>query len=531
MYQALYRKWRPKRFEDVVGQEHVTETLKRQVAAGRLSHAYIFVGTRGTGKTTCAKILAKAVNCEHPVNGDPCNECASCRGIDSGAILDIEELDAASNNGVENIRALRDEAVFTPASVRKRVYIIDEVHMLSMSAFNALLKILEEPPEHLIFILATTELRKVPPTILSRCQRFSFKRITTRDIRNRLAYVAEKENIDLTPDAADMLSRLADGSLRDALSLLDQCACGDTVDEGRVLSTIGLAGSAETVRLLDAVAAHNVSAALEIFDVLYSDGKDPSSVLRELSALMRDILLKKAAPKSADKLISGEFSSGELDKYSGALSDGFLIGSIGDIQDSLSDLTQSADKRTAAELCLIKLCLPEESRQTYNAQEPDAAVAAEPVKAAMPKGTPEEEQGLRRADDAPAAEDVLSDLKTEKEKSKPEKVNIQAKLGADQWQEIVKAVGVRIGPASYSFLSDKAHVEGDINGDLLEIRASSDFAASMIDTPEVTGAVRDEASKLLGRAVRIKVTVGAPKRDLQSDKLDELMKFGNVKLI
>ena len=224
MYQALYRKWRPRTFDDVVGQAHITDTLKRQVAAGRLSHAYLFTGTRGTGKTTCAKILARAVNCEHPVDGNPCNQCPACLGIENGSILDVLELDAASNNGVDQVRALRDEAVYTPAAVRKRVYIVDEVHMLSTAAFNALLKILEEPPEHLMFILATTELHKVPATIKSRCQQFSFKRILPGDIAQRLAYVAEQEGIDLTPEGAALLARLADGGLRDALSLLDQCA-------------------------------------------------------------------------------------------------------------------------------------------------------------------------------------------------------------------------------------------------------------------------------------------------------------------
>ena len=197
MYQALYRKWRPRTFDDVVGQSHITDTLKRQVATGRLSHAYLFTGTRGTGKTTCAKILARAVNCEHPVDGNPCNQCPSCLGIESGSILDVLELDAASNNGVDQVRALRDEAVYTPAAVRKRVYIVDEVHMLSTAAFNALLKILEEPPEHLMFILATTELHKVPATIKSRCQQFSFKRILPGDIAARLAYVAREEGIEL----------------------------------------------------------------------------------------------------------------------------------------------------------------------------------------------------------------------------------------------------------------------------------------------------------------------------------------------
>ena len=232
MYQALYRKWRPRTFDDVVGQSHITDTLKRQVSGDRLSHAYLFTGTRGTGKTTCAKILARAVNCQNPQNGNPCNQCPACLGIENGSILDVLELDAASNNGVDQVRALRDEAVYTPAAVRKRVYIVDEVHMLSTPAFNALLKILEEPPAHLLFILATTELHKVPATIKSRCQQFSFKRILPGQIAQRLEYVAGQEGIDLTPEGAALLARLADGGLRDALSLLDQCSGGGgRVDE------------------------------------------------------------------------------------------------------------------------------------------------------------------------------------------------------------------------------------------------------------------------------------------------------------
>ena len=245
MYQALYRKYRPQTFDDVVGQQGVTQTLKNQLQTGRLSHAYLFTGTRGTGKTTCAKILAKAVNCENPQDGNPCNRCAACRSIDAGACMDVLEIDAASNNGVDSVRALRDDAVYTPAEVKKRVYIIDEVHMLSLSAFNALLKIIEEPPEHLLFILATTELHKVPATILSRCQRFAFRRIVPEDIVGRLNYIAYQESIELEPDAAAFLARLADGGLRDAVSLLDQCASAAqgavTVDEA--CKVLGLAGA------------------------------------------------------------------------------------------------------------------------------------------------------------------------------------------------------------------------------------------------------------------------------------------------
>lgn len=306
MYQALYRKWRPKSFADVVGQEHITETLRRQAAQGRLSHAYLFTGTRGTGKTTCAKILAKAVNCQHPVDGDPCNQCPACLGIDNGSLLDVLELDAASNNGVDQVRALRDEAVYSPASVKYRVYIIDEVHMLSISAFNALLKILEEPPAHLIFILATTELHKVPATILSRCQRFAFKRLQPRDIAARLLYVARQEDMDLTEDAAGLLSRLSDGAMRDALSLLDQCgAAGGRIDGERVLDVLGLAGNVQTAELMDCLLRRDAQSALLLLDRLYSGGKDVGALLGELSALTRDLLIRMTAPEGGAALLSG----------------------------------------------------------------------------------------------------------------------------------------------------------------------------------------------------------------------------------
>lgn len=359
MYQALYRKYRPKTFDDVVGQEHITETLKKQVETGRLSHAYLFIGTRGTGKTTCAKILAKAVNCEHPVNGNPCNQCAACRGIDDGSILDVVELDAASNNGVDNVRALRDEAVFSPASVRKRVYIVDEVHMLSNSAFNALLKILEEPPEHLMFILATTELHKVPATILSRCQRHSFKRIQVDTITARLNFVAQQEHLNLQPDAAALLARMADGGMRDALTLLDQCCGNECISTDAVISAIGLAGNLRTAQLLRSVAAGDTAGALEQFRELWQDGKDPSALLDELSMLQRDLLMQAVAPRGGRELLSGAYDPVTLEELSGAFSSAQLLANLQSIQQTLGAMASQPNPRIAAELCLIRLCRPE----------------------------------------------------------------------------------------------------------------------------------------------------------------------------
>ena len=428
MYQALYRKWRPKTFADVTGQDHITETLRKQVAEGRTSHAYLFTGTRGTGKTTCAKILAKAVNCEHPVDGNPCCACPSCLGIENGSFLDVLELDAASNNGVDQVRALRDEAIYSPARVKKRVYIIDEVHMLSISAFNALLKILEEPPEHLMFILATTELHKVPATILSRCQRFSFRRIQPKDIEARLQYVARQESIPLTESGAELLSRLADGALRDALSLLDQCAAaGGNLDAQAVLDTLGLAGGLRTVKLLEAVLQRDAQAALLQLNELYQGGKDIGAVLGELSSLVRDLLLRKTAPQGCAALLSGSFDAETLERLCQGQSTQRFLYLSATLQKCAADLYYSANRRTDAELCLLRLCdeglsgdltalnarmrrleermavLPEAIRQGAPMDAP-----ARPQKAAKPAPKP-----ARPTDDAPPWEEERPPLPEE----------------------------------------------------------------------------------------------------------------------
>ena len=343
-YQALYRKYRPQTFDDVSGQMAVTQTLKTQLMTGKMSHAYLFTGSRGTGKTSCAKILAKAVNCEHPDGGNPCNRCAACRAIDDGTCMDVLEIDAASNNGVDNIRDLRDDAVYTPSQVKKRVYIIDEVHMLSLSAFNALLKIIEEPPEHLLFILATTELHKVPATILSRCQRFSFRRISQEDIAARLQYVAYQENIDLDEAAARVIARLADGGMRDGLSLLDQCASatvGELTAEA-VYTCLGIAGERKCGQLLSSIAAHNTKEALQLFNQLYTDGKDLGAMLDELACLIRDLLVLKTAPGAGITMLSGVASDQEVQSLSGQLSSGELVRMMGLVQQTVADFSRRA---------------------------------------------------------------------------------------------------------------------------------------------------------------------------------------------
>lgn len=360
MYRALYRKWRPQCFTDVYGQRHITDTLMHEVEANRFSHAYLFTGSRGTGKTTCAKILAKAVNCLHPVNGNPCNECEMCRGIDDGSVLDVIEIDAASNNGVDNIRDLREEANFTPAAAKYRVYIIDEVHMLSQGAFNALLKTLEEPPEHVLFILATTEVQKLPATILSRCQRFDFRRIPPEDISARLLEVANNEGISLTNEAALLIARIADGALRDALSILDQCAgSGEAVTVETVSSCAGLLGRGYLFELSDAVYSGNAAAALEVIDRLHSSSCDMERLLSELVNHFRNVLLVKTLKKPEELVVC---TPEELQKYK-ALSEKMTNGSLLYIMETLcreaSALKYSSYQRAQTETVLIRLCNPQ----------------------------------------------------------------------------------------------------------------------------------------------------------------------------
>ena len=356
LYQALYRKWRPQTFADVIGQQHITDTLRAQLQSGRLSHAYLFTGTRGTGKTTCAKILARAVNCEHPVNGDPCNECAACRGILDGSVLDVTEIDAASNNGVDNIRDLRDETRYTPAQVKKRVFIIDEVHMLSIGAFNALLKTLEEPPEHVLFILATTELHKVPATILSRCQRFDFRRIGAEDIARRLLDVAAGEGIELTEGAARLIARLADGAMRDALSMLDRAAAAGAVDEQTVTAALGVLGQGDGVRLAEALKAGDLAAAVGLLDEYYNEGRDLAAVYDQMLGLMRDALLVKTSKTDVSALISPAYTVKTLQKLCDGLAASTLLAWSRVIGEALDRMRSAANRRVEAELCAVRLC-------------------------------------------------------------------------------------------------------------------------------------------------------------------------------
>ena len=378
MYRALYRKWRPQKFEDVVAQRGIVTALRNQIATGRVGHAYLFTGVRGTGKTTCAKIFAKAVNCLHPQNGDPCGECEICKGIDNGSILDVVEMDAASNNGVDDIRDLRDETAYTPSACHYKVYIIDEVHMLSTAAFNALLKTLEEPPAHVIFILATTEIQKVPATILSRCQRYDFTRIGPEDIAHRVEYIAKEEGLELTTDGAELISRLADGAMRDALSILDTCA-GVTakVDADVVRQMAGVTDRSYLFHISDAIEAQDGAAALAQLAQLRQQSVDVKRLTEELIAHYRALML--AALPGGQALLSGvspEEEAQYLEKGP-QLGQKEAIRAIRTLGNALEHMTRGSDQRIELELALFSLSEP--------VQQVVQTVAAAPARAAAPQ--------------------------------------------------------------------------------------------------------------------------------------------------
>ena len=358
MHQALYRKWRPKTFSEVVGQEHITSILRQEATEGKFNHAYLFCGSRGTGKTTCAKILSKVVNCENPIDGNPCGVCPSCLAIENGSTTDVLEMDAASNNGVDNIRDIRDEVVYSPSFLKYRVYIVDEVHMLSNSAFNALLKTLEEPPSHAIFILATTELHKLPATIVSRCQRFEFRRIATDVLTSRIKFIAEQEEIAIEDDAARLIARYSQGGMRDSISLLELCASGgEKIDVSVVNETIGSAGRERMMAVANAIAERNYEFLFKEIDEVVTSSKDIMVFWQDLISLYRDLLVVKTVRDSAKYLDLTDFELRCLNKLATKFTREMLIYHCRMLEDALSDMqTSGAVKRIIAELCFVKMC-------------------------------------------------------------------------------------------------------------------------------------------------------------------------------
>lgn len=358
MHLALYRKYRSATFDEVISQEHITTTLKNQIKSGTPAHAYLFTGSRGTGKTTCAKLMAKAVNCLSPVDGNPCGECESCKAIAAGC-PDIIEMDAASNNGVDDVRALRDEVMYATTVCKYKVYIIDEVHMLSASAFNALLKTIEEPPPHVIFILATTEIHKVPATIASRCQQFRFSRIDVEESTKRLCEIAQKENVKLTEDAARLISRLSDGGMRDAVSLLDQCiSVSNDIDEQTVRTTAGIAGTDHLFALAECVREHSAAEALKIIDELHDQSKDLMLLLDELLSHFRNLCMLTATNNDFSLIPAGSGARNDLARQAGEFTLGEIMRCMDILQDCIAKTPKTAKRKTVAEMCLIRLCTP-----------------------------------------------------------------------------------------------------------------------------------------------------------------------------
>ena len=360
MYQALYRKYRPRTFSEVSGQPHITKTLQNQLLEGRISHAYLFTGSRGTGKTSCAKILAKAVNCLHPQNGDPCNECEVCKGIEAGAIMDVLEMDAASNNGVNDIRDIREKVEYTPSSAKYRVYIIDEVHMLSAGAFNALLKTLEEPPAHAIFILATTEVHKLPATILSRCQRFDFGRIPPEAIAARLAWICGQEDMTISNEAALLIARLADGGLRDAVSLLDVCAsAAREITEETVISAAGIAGRDHLFELWGYIEQRDAAGALRCVDRLHKASCDMGRLCEELISHLRNLMLCKTLGDVTELIVCPASELERLQQQAAGMTLPAVLHGMDALENCLRAMKQGAARRPAMESALLKLASPE----------------------------------------------------------------------------------------------------------------------------------------------------------------------------
>ena len=532
MYQALYRKYRPQTFDDVVGQAAVSQTLKTQLLSGKLSHAYLFTGSRGTGKTSSAKILAKAVNCLQPVDGNPCNCCEACRSIDSGSCMDVLEIDAASNNGVDNVRDLRDDAIYTPSQVKKRVYIIDEVHMLSISAFNALLKIIEEPPEHLLFILATTELHKVPATILSRCQRFSFRRISQEDIAARLQYVAYQENIDMDDSAARVLARLADGGMRDGLSLLDQCASatnGELTAE-RVYACLGIAGIQECGQLMDCIARHDTPGALTIMNRLYAEGKDMGALLDELACLTRDFLVLKTAPKEGISMLSGVASEQKTLELAKQFSSGELLRMMNLIQNTVAGFSRSSSRRMDAELCVVNMCQPELdsdidgllARITKIEDQIQAGCFQVSQSAPIKQNTTE---NIDYAPQVDAAAEVAPVKQTEENTDEP--VLDQTPVGF--WTDVAAAVRKELNPSLMGFFATtpNAPLRGIVSGDRLMLVCANKFIQEIVNRPDILELVTRKASAKLGRPVRVVVTDQSAAED-KNEQLEQLLDFGRA---
>ncbi len=537
---ALYRKWRPRTFDEVCGQEHITNVLKYETAQSKLCHAYLFCGSRGTGKTSCAKILAKADNCLSPRDGNPCGECAACRAIDSATTTDVLEMDAASNNGVDNIRDIRDEVNFAPSDLKYRVYIIDEVHMLSASAFNALLKTLEEPPAHVIFILATTELQKLPSTIISRCQRLDFRRIAIEALISRLEYIAAEENILLQPEAAHLLARLAQGGMRDAISLLELCSGGGAeVTAERVNEAVGSVGRSGVIAVAEAVARQDYDAIFAAVAEAVASSKDLVVFWNELISLYRDMLVIKTTPDAKRYLDLTEAESAQLTSVAELFSRERLLAHCRLLEDALLTMQRSNSvKRTVAELTLVKMSDPlldtsvdallariakleDIIRSGAFAVKPENIAETAPIAPAQPSApVAAADETLVQAE--PPKQSKQSNLETQERKATDTKADVAAPAKRvlktlRGWAEVQERVAKQ--KPFWSALLSGSRAYTDPDGRVI-LRLASDFMLAQLKRENADAVIREALSAELGRSLRESEVVLEVKPQ-ESDRPDE----------
>lgn len=514
MYQVLYRKWRPQYFKDVVGQEHITTALKNELMSGRVNHAYLFTGCRGTGKTTCAKILAKAVNCLNPQNGDPCGECENCRDFAQGKLYDVVEIDAASNTGVDNIRTIIEEAMQHPSNpnVKYRVYIIDEVHMLSGGAFNALLKTLEEPPSHVLFILATTEVHKLPATILSRCQRFDFHRISPDKMSQRLCYIAQQEGADLSVDAALLIASVADGAFRDALSILDRCI-GNSLDitEQIVREAAGLANRDYLFSIGDSLKERECAEALIAVDKLYKDSKDMAQLCRELIAYFRNLMLIKSLKEPRELLVMSNEEYSQSQQQARYISLGEIIYAMDALQIACDRMSRGNDSRTELEMALIKICSPEMSQDlqsildrlsslerklrngiTVTADSKSVASESQPIHNLTPQ------EAERTEKPQPIVTNPAQESARVQSSASIEEI-MKSCVPMQQWQDVLDVVKKESKSVATAFAKTNAYTSGDY----LLIESDSDLPFKMLKSQHQREAMRSAIKEVTGRVYKL----------------------------
>ncbi len=529
MYKALYRKYRPMTFDDVVSQPHITAALRNQIISGKTAHAYLFTGSRGTGKTTCARILAKALNCLHPVDGNPCLECEICRDAEEGALSDIIEIDAASNNGVDDVRDLRDGAVYTAERCKYRIYIIDEVHMLTPGAFNALLKIMEEPPPHVKFILATTEIHKVLPTILSRCQRYDFRRILPEDITKRLLYVAEQEKITLEQEAAELIAKTADGGMRDALSLLDQCiAFSENVTLDIVSNAAGIAGREPVFDILEAAADSSAAKAIGVTDKLYGMSKDMQKLCDELIAQLRNVMMAKAVPENTDLLVCMPSELERIKALAGRMSLDEIMSKLDILQACNERIARVSSKRVEMEMCLLKLCAPKISASAGEESVPNAELAAkiadiEQRLAAQPVQNGQlaysNQYAAQQYSSAPAAKPKY-EPKQQAETADLSQIKPSDFINEERWQDILEKFA-EVCPSVNGALSGSYAVKG---GGYMLIYTENSFFLQLLRNKENAAKLRQAIRDVTGQTFSIRAKCVAPKENGGAEKMQNILK-------